>query len=319
MFGSLTPPEQRKWLMAECGVALVSALFLLAMILLAAMRMRRTWQEEPPSAARLRVEKVFCTPIIGVAFFHHWLRHKLERNPIGWLEQRTWTGRLVTWGWFAVMISFYSAVFSARGVGLFLSEVQDTMAWGLLGVMAVSAAGSFQRERETRVLELLLVSPMSAGEIIYGRLRGLWGQFLPALLLMLGIWVYLAELFRERENFWLIPFFCAGFITLPVIGLYYSLRRKTFIGSFLSTLFAGLALPHLVKLLLFLAVQIILGGFAYPEYDHPWLAGLFRLLSDLISAPIFITFIQIGIALRAAGRLRRDLLRRDFAVARFAV
>jgi len=28
--------------------------------------------------------------------------------PLGGLEQRTWSGRLVTWGWFAVIISLYS-------------------------------------------------------------------------------------------------------------------------------------------------------------------------------------------------------------------
>jgi len=37
--------------------------------------------------------------------FSAWMLRKLERNPIGWLEQRTWTGRLVTWGWFAVIMS----------------------------------------------------------------------------------------------------------------------------------------------------------------------------------------------------------------------
>ena len=47
--------------------------------------------------------------MLWLTFFRRWMRRKLERNPIGWLEQRTWSGRLVTWGWFAVLISIYSA------------------------------------------------------------------------------------------------------------------------------------------------------------------------------------------------------------------
>ena len=175
MFGSLTRQSQRAWMIAESETALFSVLFLLAAVLVAAWNLRRSWQEEPPSARRVWLEQKFCTPVIGVKFFHQWLRRKLERNPIGWLEQRTWSGRLVTWGWFAVMVSFYSAVFYVPNVNELLSAVQKFMAWSLLTLVSVSAAGSFQRERESRVLELLLVSPMSASEIICGAVARLVG------------------------------------------------------------------------------------------------------------------------------------------------
>jgi len=49
-----------------------------------------------------------------------------------------------------------------------------TLAWLVAGSMAASAAGSFRRERESGMLELLLVSPVGEQRIISGRLRGLW-------------------------------------------------------------------------------------------------------------------------------------------------
>ncbi|HWF18508.1 MAG TPA: ABC transporter permease subunit, partial [Verrucomicrobiae bacterium] len=266
MFGSLTHSTQRAWLREECEVAIISVMVLVVAVLIAAWNLRRRWQEEPPSARRLWMQEKFCTPVVGVGFFHRWLRRKLERNPIGWLEQRKWTGRLVTWGWLAVMISFYSAVLSAPNAWGLLGMVQGLLAWMLVGIMASSASGSFQRERESRVLELLLVSPMSAGQIISGRLRGLWGQFVPTFALLLFVWWILQEGAWPRRdfNFSMIPYFCGAFLTLPVIGLYYSLLRKHFISSFLWTLWMGVLLPFVLKWVLLQSagfVQALIANF----------------------------------------------------------
>ncbi len=326
MFGSLTRPSQKSWLMAEVKIVFISILMLLAVILIAAWNLRRLWQEEPPSARRVWLQKKFFTPVVGVSFFKRWIRRKLERNPIGWLEQRSWSGRLVTWGWLAVMVSFYSAIFYAPNINQILAGVQNFMAWCLLGVMAVSAAGSFQRERESRVLELLLVSPMNESDIIGGRLRGLWGQFLPALLLMLAVWIYLAALIRQQGSFSLVPFFCAGFLSLPVIGLYYSLRRVNFISAFFSTLLAGLLLPQFVKVLLDFGTQVFLGfGLSYLS-DYLWpddpstpLTWLYAALLKFLVSPFFVAFIQIGIAFWYGRKLHRDLVQRNFAFSKAAL
>ena len=93
MFAPLLKTGQSSWLVPCVGLPLVSWTFLWFAIELAAWRLRRVWQEEPPSAGRLWLEQKLVTPIVGVAFLHRWMRRKLERNPIGWLEQRTWSGR----------------------------------------------------------------------------------------------------------------------------------------------------------------------------------------------------------------------------------
>jgi ABC-type transport system involved in multi-copper enzyme maturation permease subunit len=232
----------RQLLSAVLQVALLSILALVAAILVAGARTRRIWQEPPPSPQRLWVQKTFTTPIFWLSFFKRWMRRKLERNPIGWLEQRTWTGRLVTWGWFAVIISIYSAVFTDRNFFHNYSSIQKGIGWLLSGSLALSAAGSFRRERESGVLELLLVSPVGEAEILFGRLRGLWGQFFPAFGMLLGIWMYFSALFPggDDEFIW---FFGLAFFTLPVIGLYYSLKCRHFMTAFISTILVGLGLP----------------------------------------------------------------------------
>src|SRR5581483_5796418 len=94
----------------------------------------------------------------------------------------------------AVMVSFYSVAFhdlmGNAMLGRSFYSLQKFMAWLLLGSLAMTAAGSFRRERESGVLELLLVSPLNEKQIIGGRLRGLWAQFLPAFVLLLGVGMY---------------------------------------------------------------------------------------------------------------------------------
>ncbi len=227
----------RALMFAEVVSSLVVFSFSLGLLWLAARNVRRRWREEPPSARVQQMEKVFCEPVIGVAFLRGWMRRKLARNPIGWLEQRRWSGRLVTWAWFAIIISIQTAVLTDRNFIFYSGGAQAVLALLLACSMAASAAGSFRRERETGVLELLLVSPLTTGQIIGGRLRGLWGQFLPSIATLLGIWIYFETLRRPMEgNFIIMWFYLVTFSVVPVIGLYFSLRCKAFISAFLFTL-----------------------------------------------------------------------------------
>jgi len=165
----------------------------------------------------------------------------------------------VTWGWFAVIISLYSALLTDRDFFRGYSSMQRAFAWALAVTIGMSAAGSFQRERETGVLELLLVSPLGESAIIWGRLRGLWGQFLPAVVVLLGIWLYFSSLFNNITDSDIILFHAATFAALPVIGLYFSLRCHGFITAFLLTLAIGLVVPLLLPALLAFAWQTYLG------------------------------------------------------------
>src|SRR5262249_1741955 len=86
--------------------------------------------------------------------------------------------------------------------------------------------------------------------IISGRLRGLWGQFLPAFGLLVGLWLYFASILPGASQGDAIFLHLMVFLSLPVIGLYFSLRCRNFISAFVATLAMGLFgpvfLPELV-------------------------------------------------------------------------
>jgi ABC-type transport system involved in multi-copper enzyme maturation permease subunit len=238
-------------LLISAAYTAVFALLMLALaIVIAGRSVRRNWQERPRSALAAKLENVFCTPVVWKGFFRQWMRWKLERNPLGWLEQRTWSGRLVMWSLLAVMVSFYSAVFTGSFFARSFTGLQLFLAWVTLGSLAMSAAGSFRRERETGVLELLLVSPLNEWEILHGRLRGLWGQYLPAMGLVIAVWLYLGSLDRDTPFLSLVVFFTLTFLTLPVIGLYFSLAKDGFISALVWTILVALVLPAILPLLL---------------------------------------------------------------------
>jgi len=260
MYTRVATPGQLFLAISEA--TLISFLALVLSIVAAGAKTRSSWQDKPPSREQVWFQRTFCQPVVLLSFFRRWMRNKLERNPVGWLEQRTWSGRLVTWGWFAVIISLYSAIFTDKNFFRGYSEMQRVIACLLAGSLAMSAAGSFRRERETGMLELLLVSPLGESQIISGRLGGLWGQFLPAFGLLLVIWAYFSTLFGEQQDSGAITFYALTFLSLPVIGLYFSLCCRNVLSAFLSTIGVGLLLP--------LAISSLLRFFWFFEMWIPW-------------------------------------------------
>jgi ABC-type transport system involved in multi-copper enzyme maturation permease subunit len=176
------------------------------------------------------------------------MRRKLEHNPIGWLEQRSWSGRLVTWGWLGVVTCLYCAALTGSTSFQGIGQVHGLVGWLLGGSMALTAAGSFRRERETGVLELLLVSPLRVQEIISGRLRGLWSQFLPAIGLLVAVQLYLGSIFNygafiQQSQSGAVFLQACSFLSVPVIGLYFSLRCRNFMSALLATVTVALVIP----------------------------------------------------------------------------
>jgi ABC-type transport system involved in multi-copper enzyme maturation permease subunit len=156
---------------------------------------------------------------------------------------------MVTWAWFAIVISVYSMVLTDRNFFRSSDGIQGFMGWLLAISMAVSAAGSFRRERESGVLELLLVSPLSVRQIIGGRLRGLWGQFLLSIATLLGIWAYFLTIFPRSysygsEGMAAVWFFAVSFLVIPVIGLYFSVCSRHFVGALVLTLGFAFVMPE---------------------------------------------------------------------------
>jgi ABC-type transport system involved in multi-copper enzyme maturation permease subunit len=285
---------------ANIGVAVFALLCALLACSLAAWMVSRTWRDRPLSARALRVRERLFKPIFFQPMLHRWLRWELRHNPIGWLEQRSWSGRLVIWSWFAIVACAYSSFFANMSLYSKGFETMQNLLGTLLALsIAVSAAGSFRRERESGVLELLLVAPLRESQIVLGRVRGLWWQFIPASALLCGVWLYCATFMGTASQLLSVLLFLVTFGTLPVIGLYFSLTRGTFIAALLWTLVAVFILPAaLVQ-----TTSLLLEAWGMLDAAD-WPLGVVRLASALF---------QIMLALFLGWRLRENLKHRKFA------
>ena len=243
-------PSAAGWIAYSWVLCAASAVAFAATLTLAAWQVKRSWREEPPSAGRRWVERTLLTPRFLKSFFRRSLGRTLARNPIGWLHQQSWQARLVKWGWCLAVIILECLFVTDSGLSDLWSG-QYFIGTLLLLSIAFSAAGSFRRERETGALELLLVTPLREGQILWGRVRGVWGQFLPSVTILLIAWAFLrtdAPLFSRDQatrltSLWAGPIFIASFLALPFIGLYFSLARQNIIGAWLATCVAWLSIP----------------------------------------------------------------------------
>ena len=289
------------------GVTLLAFGLMLAMLSLAARNVRRKWRDLPTSRFQAWLERLLCRPVLLRKTLRRWLRWKLERNPIGWLEQRTWSARLMSWSWLAVLISVYSVVLT--DVMLYrhhFHRIHTLLGFGLFLSMGSAAAASFRRERENGVLQLLLTSPLKIQEIIAGRVRGLWSQFLPAMLLLLYVWLYME---RDFRNLWpaqdsttdfRVVFYLSTFLTIPIVGLYCSLRERAYVTALLGTVGLGMVIPFVGPSML----NILL-----------YYAGGTRDMMSLRDMTLLAFPVQLAIAALCAIGLYRRLQRRQFSFA----
>lgn len=290
---------------AFAGCAL---LVLLLLIRAAGWMVKHNWRQRPLSARALRLQEVLFKPTFFQKPLRRWLRWELQRNPIGWLERRSWSGRLVVWSWLAVVVCLYSSLFANQGLYQHgFHEMQVLLKWMLAGSIALSAAGSFRRERESGVLELLLVAPLREGQVILGRVRGLWGQFLPSVVLLCGVWLYWAGFLKSDEEWPSVLSALVTFATVPVVGLYFSLTCSNIIASLLFTFGLQLVLPAvLTQLVEALVPQPTVFSSSLPTS----VAGL-RILAYLwVIGPA----LQLMLAAGLGHRLWVKLRQRDFAL-----
>jgi ABC-type Na+ efflux pump permease subunit len=230
--------------------------------------------------------------------FHSRRTAVLEHNPVRWLHERSWSWRLVRFGWPSIIL-----IAIPLG-GCFGSWNMDYTSWlnglGLLLVAGITftATSTFRQEWETGALEILLVTPLTANQILRGRLWGMVAHFLPATLL-LGFFWFVPAWFSTRlpATTWLNCWF--GFSTLatiPLVGFWFALRRWHPVTAWLLALLTGYLLP----LAGVFALRIMFGS-----------GNTFSLLAGLIG----FTGYQLVIAALCFRQVQRTLETRSFATA----
>ena len=206
----------------------------------ASRRLRATWQDEANETEPSWVRLFSTSDFFRTAF--HWNTQKArDRNPIAWLQEYNWSSRLTKWGWCLLLfLAQWKLFFGWRR----FMDYQMNLYWLVAIGIAFSAAASFRRERQTGALELLLVTPISAGQLIFGRLQGVWIHFFPAIAILACVWIMGPEFLSLplRYSWYLV----GGYFCIPIIGFYCSLLTPNVLVGWLVTLLFGLLLPQMI-------------------------------------------------------------------------
>jgi ABC-type transport system involved in multi-copper enzyme maturation permease subunit len=246
-----------------------------------ASALKESWQRDIVDPPQPRWTRNFSNSQFWRQVFRWDTARTLDRNPIAWLQEYSWTARLTKWGW--LLVAIVGEVFGPRNV-----------MWALTGAIAFASAASFRREQEAGSLELLLVTPLREWQLIKGRLWGLFCHFLPAVLVW-TVFRYMQSVLQPRSGIFLADVLALyfSFLTLPLLGFCLSFTRLNSIGAFLLCLVGGVVLPQWLGGVLTAYVRLVAAR---------------RVWNELIWSSLF----QIGLAAISAVYLYTLLAQRRF-------
>ena len=140
------------------------------------------------------------------------------------------------------------------------------------------------------------MTPLQEKQIILGRLRGIWGQFLPAFLILLLSVIATAGIeevryYDDGSNFVNATL---GFIIVPIVGLYFALRTSNLLTAWLMTCGLTLFLPWFLP--------EVCEWMIWRSGLHAFRKELFPIISQ--SPKIVLLFLAIFTASRLVSRLR---------------
>jgi ABC-type Na+ efflux pump permease subunit len=119
--------------------------------------------------------------------------------------------------------------------------------------MTFKCASSFQREKESGAFELLLVTPLTERKILGGRLKAVGSYYSLAVVTLVacavaGRLVLVSGRFSETALTSVVMFLSvtASLLSVPICGLFFALRCKTFMRALLWTAGVAILLPPCV-------------------------------------------------------------------------
>ncbi len=175
-------------------------------------------------------------------------------------------------------------VFNPELKGAFVF-VPGVMAMVLLLVSAMMTSVTIAREKETGTMEVLLVSPLNQGQILFGKvLPYLLLSFLNGcLILAMGVWLLHIPLLGS------LPLLLAETLLFIFLALSLGLLISSVTDSQLVAMFASLVLM--------LMPTIFLSGFIFPIESMP---RALQVISNVIPARYFIEIVK-GIMIKGVG------------------
>ncbi len=268
----------------------VTLLFFYLIGRFAAWRVKRSWQDKPPSPRRESLLRRYCTPLFQRRFRRQ-MQRSLDRNPIAWLQQYSWRARLGKWGLcLAFLLAEYTGINASKS---YREAIPPALVLMMAGIYTFVGVSGFLEEKRSGALELILVTPISVNKLIFGRVWGLWKQFLPAGLILGFFFLCDARGGNDFGGAAAVAFILAcALLSLPVFATYFALRVKNLVAAAVLT---------------WVALWI-------PFYLVMEAAGLFLDLDGVSLGFIFAIFFSYStFALLACWLLRHSLSRRIYS------
>jgi ABC-type transport system involved in multi-copper enzyme maturation permease subunit len=304
VFTATTPKVGIKDL-ASWPCFVIAAMILLAALRVAGFCVNRSWRDKVPSVRRQNWVKRYCTPVLK-RWFAGRMRRSLEWNPIAWLQQYSWKARLSKWGLCLFFVILECFAMDGK-YPYYLNTLLTVLLLILAAAYTFAGVNGFFQEKKSGALELILITPLSVDRIIFGRIWGMWQQFLPATLLLAGSDVAAHELIPVAYGFWrdTQPGFwtkdleiVTQFVTLPAVATCIALSAKNLFLASALTVFM-VFVPDVIWL-----VIIQKNAKTWPSAE--------QLYSDEVSLALFAVVIHAWMAMFAYSYLRRKLDSRSY-------
>jgi len=224
-----------------CGVGIVIAV-LFGSVRFAGRRVRWFLLPQPDSRIPPREPTRGRSSARAEALRRRWL----ATNPARWLCQ-TAGDRRGRWLWLGVVAAGWITFISLRYRISDLEVLTRFLPLTLAVPMALHAAASFRQEIEEGTLELLLVTPLEPGKLVWARVRQLWALYLPAVIANGLCMVFLPMDGGTSDGLFVVHWIgIISLLALPALGIRYAVRRLHPLAGFVWSLLTAGVLPLLM-------------------------------------------------------------------------
>ena len=240
-------------IIVQAGLLMLSLLSLLFSVVFSSRKVAEHSEFGGETKRKAAFRKRFLTPIVWRNAFRKSMRARLDRNPFVWLEYRAAWARAARWAMVLGVVVVETRLF------MMFPDLEDFLVAHfylvvlLVAFMTFKCASSFQREKESGAFELLLVTPLTERKILGGRLKAVASYYSLAVVTLVacalaGRLVLVSSRFSETDLTSVVLFLstAASIFSVPICGLFFALRCKTFIRALLWTAGVAILLPPCV-------------------------------------------------------------------------
>jgi ABC-type transport system involved in cytochrome c biogenesis permease component len=226
----------------EGGLAVFSFFLLRFAFWFSAWQIGRRSEFAGETKRQAQFRRKFLTPVLWRSTFRRFMSRSLDRNPFIWLEYRTAWARAARTAMVLLLVVVDTGIFMEMPSRGEFVGMHFLILFVLLVFMTLKSSSSFQREKECGAFELLLVTPMTEGEIVRGRLRAVASYYAPMVVLLAVVGTYGYKWMEsggdEALQLSAIVNFTSmvgSLFSVPAAGLLFALRYRNFFPALLWT------------------------------------------------------------------------------------